>query len=244
MCAFDSQHVKLYFIPRCVRYFHWFGLLRMSIWWRRQRCNSMFIVADRTICNRIGLFVRYLFDMCVCVCAHARASRAALRLQDIHFYSLTLLFLAIFDRRSRLLIFFLRVSPFIYLVVVVAAAALIVTFGRCSRSSSSSSSSTSVVMFIVFIYLHNELFCGIFLPSWMRIGCVFERVKQPWVKCPSYYRLLKPFSTCTRNTHIYNIPNENRKRNRILFSSEEWGSQRRTHKHIHKRRNKRKITHF
>lgn len=27
----------------------------------------------------------------------------------------------------------------------------------------------------------------------MRIGCVFKRVKQPWVKCPSYYRLLKPF---------------------------------------------------
>lgn len=132
----------------CVRYFHCSLLQRSSFHrWRRWR---------RCVFDQFHRMMHHIV-FCVCVCLRVVCICGCLRLQDTYF-SLTLLFLAIFDRRSRLLIFFF-VSVHLFTLLLGHFSLLLFRSPLFFRSSS------LVVVFIVFIYLHNELFVA-FIAYW------------------------------------------------------------------------------
>lgn len=148
MCAFDSQHVKLCSILLCGI----FSLFAAAA----QLVSSMTMTT--TMCVRsVSSYDASYCVLCVCVCLRVVCICCCLRLQDTYF-SLTLLFLAIFDRRSRLLIFFF-VSVHLFTLLLGHFSLLLFRSPLFFRSSS------LVVVFIVFIYLHNELFVA-FIAYW------------------------------------------------------------------------------
>lgn len=105
MCAFDSQHVKLYSIPLCEIFCSLFVLLRICRFDDDENDDDNAVVRSSLIAP-YTIMLDCLFGICsICVHTHVHTHRQV-ELPEIARHSLTLLFLAIFDRRSRLLIFF------------------------------------------------------------------------------------------------------------------------------------------